>query len=240
MREWRKRRAERKSAQRSDRRGESWPGTPTGEAHNLVHEGSIPSLAPPATTSANTSPSPTTGSPRSPTERTGRTGRRQLLKQYTDLRAGGHDDTSAQAQLTRLRSQQQRQAATDAHQRTEQAQVRARLPQAERWLRVNAGVWTDADAWNVACRMVEQDRTLWSAARQGDVVKQLPAPRLPALPPPQPALPIWQGVRRPATVGRVALGAERRVLPGIPEEARQAVHDAVAAYVARRQSSGKL
>ena len=44
-------------------------------------------------------------------------GRHRLLKQYSDLRAGGHDDSSAQAQLTQLRSQQQRQAQLDAHKR---------------------------------------------------------------------------------------------------------------------------
>lgn len=66
-------------------------------------------------------------------------------------------------------------------------------------------------------------------------------PRLPALPPAQPALPIYQGHRQtPAGALRVALGqlpatpgSEQRVLP---EEVRQAIHEAVAS-LARR---GKL
>lgn len=76
-----------------------------------------------------------------------------------------------------------------------------------------------------ARRLAEQRMHREQAPRQSD-----PAPRLPALPPPQMALPIWQGVRRPATV---ALGGEQCVLP---EELRERTHEAVA-HLARQ---GKL
>ncbi len=70
--------------------------------------------------------------------------------------------------------------------------------------------------------MAARSMLLEQPPRQADWTKQLPPPRLPALPPPQLAQPIRQGVRRPATV---TLGGERRVLP---QEARQAIHEAVA------------
>ena len=84
-------------------------------------------------------------------------------------------------------------------------------------------------------------------ARQGDTQPLLPPPRLPALPPPQPALPIWPASwRNSDTEGRgyhlvkrtrqVTLGGEQRVLPAAARQAYQAIHEAVAS-LARR---GKL
>ena len=187
----------------------------------------------PAASTASRSPIESTApSPRRLTA----TGLRQptpSTERYSREREAGKNESGALSALRHDRAGRQRERQDAEHERAEQAHIRARLPQARQWLSASAGAWTDADAWNVARRMVEQDRTLWPAPRQGDAVKTLPAPRLPALPPPQRAAPIWQGVRRPATVARVTLGNDRRVLP---EEARQAIVEAVAS-LARR---GKL
>jgi hypothetical protein len=110
--------------------------------------------------------------------------------------------------------------------------ITARAPQFEALARQHlsmAGCYREEQVADLAHHMAARSLVLEQPPRQGDVVRQLPPPRLPALPPPQQAQPIYQGMGRPASR---ALGSEPHV---VPEAMRQGVHDAVATYVAQHR-----
>lgn len=208
QRAWNEKQTERRRIEReAQRRGESWR---TGETHNLVHEGSIPSPATHATTPASTPPPTTPRLPRSPTENTRTPGRRQLREGYWRERDAGLSDTQAQARIKEQRAEQQRQAQHDHHEREIRhlapqfiAQARARLSQ--------CGFYREEDVLPAAMQLAEHSLHVAQTPRQAD-----PLPKLITAPRPRPergqvALPIAFGrVKAPAGSDRVKLSPKQQ------------------------------